>query len=61
MRKTEVMHKSLQTYVPNFKDLSVFIFFVCNVGQNDPIPMKRKIVLSCHLSNVCAKFQIDNS
>ena len=33
--------------------------FDCKLGQNDPIVMKLKLDMSCHLLNVYTKFEID--
>ena len=33
--------------------------FGCKLGQSDPIVMQLKLDMSCHLLNVCTKFQID--
>ena len=59
------------TYVPNLKDVSWFMrpwlqknvspIFSCKVGQSDPVVMKLKLDMSCHLLNVYSKFQIDIS
>ena len=35
--------------------------FGCKLGQSDPIVMQLKLDMSCHLLNVCTKFQIDIS
>ena len=35
--------------------------FGCKLGQGEPIVMQLKLDMSCHLLNVCAKFQIDIS
>ena len=32
--------------------------FGCKLGQSDPIVMQLKLDMSCHLLNVCTKFQI---
>ena len=65
--KLELMSRSVQqsTYVPNLKDLSWFMrpwlqknkFWPTlgyKVGQIDPIAMKVKLNMSCHLLNVYA-------
>ena len=59
------------TYVPNLKDVSWFMrpwlqknvspIFSCKVGQSDPVVMKLKLDMSCHLLTVYSKFQIDIS
>ena len=33
--------------------------FGCKLGQNDPIVMKLKLDMSCHLQNAYTKFHID--
>ena len=73
LQKTELMSRSIQRaiYVQNLKNLPWFIrprlqklgstYFRCKLGQIDPIVMKLKLDMSCHLLNANTKFQIDIS
>ena len=73
LQKTELMSRSIKwaIYIPNLKNLPWFIrprlqklsltYFGCKLGQSDPIVMKLKLDMSCHLLNAYSKFQIDIS